>query len=483
MRVELYCQSHILGVQGGYNCNMQRNSHVSQVVLLLALGLLIAGPFLVSGWNALRQAESATDPIRAAQLYKTAAQRLFWRDDLWERAGLAAAQTNRPEEVIRLLMRAPRLSAQGWLALGQAYLQTNQPDPALQAFQSSIQIHAMPQAYAGLARIQHERGDVEAERAALENQLLLVPEDAAAQYRLGLLLTLADINAAMTHLQTASQLDPEYGPVFETLRSTLTLAELDPTEAGRLITLGRGLALVDEWALAARAFQSAADADAGQAEAWAWLGEANQHLGQAGRAALDQALALNPNSVVVRGLRGLYWKRIGDNRQALAEYQSAAALEPENPAWKASLGETYARLGDLVLALENFQRATELVPNDPTYWRILAVFSVENGVRIEDVGLPAAQKAVELAPEDPMMLDTLGWAQMASGRYYTAEQSLLSALKFSPDFAEAHLHLGMVYLQTGNRNGAYDQLRRAADLDPNGGTGQQASLLLQQNFP
>ena len=462
---------------------MQRNSHVSQVALLFALALLIVGPFLASGWNALHQAESATDPTRAAQLYETAAQRLFWREDLWEQAGLSAAQADQPEKAVDLLRRAPRLSAQGWLALGQTYLRTNQPDPALQAFQSSIQIHALPQAYAGIAHIQHERGDIEAERAALKNQLLLAPEDAAAQYRLGLLLSLLDINAAMTHLQTASQLDPEYGPVFETLRSTLTLAELDPTEAGRLVTLGRGLALVDEWALAARAFQSAVDADASQAEAWAWLGEANQHLGQDGRAALDQALSLNPNSVVVRGLRGLYWKRIGDNRQALTEYQSAAALEPENPTWKASLGETYARLGDLVLALGNFQRATELAPNDPTYWRILAVFSVENGVQIEDVGLPAAQKAVDLSPEDPVMLDTLGWAQMASGRYYTAEQTLLSALKFSPDFAEAHLHLGMVYLQTGNRNGAYDQLRRAAELDPNGGTGQQANLLLKQNFP
>ena len=159
---------------------MQRNSHVSQVVLLLALTLLIVGPFLASGWNALRQAESATEPARAAQLYETAAQRLFWRDDLWERAGLSAAQADQPEEIIRLLERAPHLSAQGWLVLGQAYLQTNQPDPALQAFQSSIQIHAMPQAYAGIAQIQHERGDIEAERAALENQLLLAPEDAAA---------------------------------------------------------------------------------------------------------------------------------------------------------------------------------------------------------------------------------------------------------------------------------------------------------------
>jgi tetratricopeptide (TPR) repeat protein len=462
---------------------MQRNSHVRAFLILLLLALVIAGPILASGYWNLREAESAADPARAAKLYETAANRLFWRDDLWERAGIAAQQAGQPAEAIRLLGRAPSLSAQGWLALGQAHLQIDQPELALSAFESSIKKFASAQAFAGVAQIQRRQGNIEAERAALENQLLLAPGDAAAQYRLGLLLSLLDINVAMTHFQLASQLDAEYAPVFETLRSTLNLAELDPTETGRLVTLGRGLGLVNEWELAIRSFQSATEADEGNAEAWAWLGEAKQHLGQDGRAELDRALTLAPNSVIVRGLRGLHWKRIGDERQAMTEYQTAAALEPDNPAWKASLGETYAHLGDLVLALSNFQRATELVPADAAYWRLLAVFCVEYGVQVESIGLPAAQEAVNLAPEDPLSLDILGWAQLSLGRYYTAEQTLLSALEFAPDFANAHLHLALVYLQTGNRNAAYDHLRHVVEVDPNGTTGHQADLILKQYFP
>jgi tetratricopeptide (TPR) repeat protein len=484
MRVELYCQSDFLGARCGYNEDMQRNSYVSRAALiLLALALVVILPILAGGFWNLRDAESSSDPARASDLFELAARRLFWRDDLWEQAGLSASEAGQPEETIRLLLQSPAPSARGWLALGQAYLQTDQPDLALQAFESSLKLNASPQAYAGIAQIQYQRGNMEAERAALQNQLLLAPEDAAAQYRLGLLLSLLDINSALTHFQLAAQLDPEYDPVFETLRSTLNLAELSPTETGRLVILGRGLGGVSEWALAARAFESAVGADAGNAEAWAWLGEAKQHLGQDGRVELDQALALNPDSVVVRGLRGLYWKRLGDDRQALTEYQSAAALEPENPAWKASLGETYARLGDLVLALSNFQRATELAPEQSTYWRLLAIFCVENGAQIDDVGLPAAQKAADLTPEDPQALDTLGWAQLALGRFYTAEQTLLSALELSPNFAAARLHLAMVYLQTGDRNAAYDQLRQVLELDPNGAAGQQADLMLKQNFP
>lgn len=462
---------------------MQRNSHVRALLILLLLALVIAGPILVSGFWSLRTAESTDNPARAMELYETAATRLFWRSDLWERAGIAAQQAGQPEQAMRLLERAPSLTAQGWLSLGQVRLQAQLPDQALTAFESSIDQHATAQAFAGIAQVRHMQGNIEAERAALENQLLLAPEDAAAQYRLGLLLSLLDINSAMTHFQLASQLDGEYAPVFETLRSTLNLAELDPTETGRLVTLGRGLGLVDEWDLARRAFESAVAADAQNAEAWAWLGEAKQHLGGDARVELDQALTLAPNSVVVRGLRGLYWKRSGDARQALSEYQQAAALEPDNPAWKASLGETYARLGDLVLALSNFQRATELAPDESAYWRLLAVFCVENGVHVEDVGLPAAQQAVDLSPEDPLALDILGWTQLSLGKFYTAEQTLFSALALAPDYASAHLHLALVYLQTGDRTAAYAHLRRVMETDPNGVSGRQAEMILKQYFP
>ena len=133
--------------------------------------------------------------------------------------------------------------------------------------------------------------------------------------------------------------------------------------------------------------------------------------------------------------------------------------------------------------MTSYERATELAPNDATYWRLLATFCVENAVHLQDVGLPAAQKAVELAPKDAQALDVLGWSQLSLGQFYTAEQTLLSALELAPDYAAARLHLAMTYLQTGKREAAYDQLRRTVELDPNGATGQQAGQILKQYFP
>jgi tetratricopeptide (TPR) repeat protein len=104
-------------------------------------------------------------------------------------------------------------------------------------------------------------------------------------------------------------------------------------------------------------------------------------------------------------------------------------------------------------------------------------------VQIEDVGLPAAQKAVDIAPDDPLALDTLGWAYLASGRYANAEQVLLDAIKRFPDHLPAHIRLALTYLAQGNRSAAQQKLMYVQSADPNGAYGDMAGQLLSQYFP
>ena len=309
------------------------------------------------------------------------------------------------------------------------------------------------------------------------------PGNAAAQYRLGLLLSVTDLDLALIHLELASQLDEEYRPAFNTMRSALVFADLKPPGSERSVLLGRALGLVGEWDLAVLAFQQAVELDAKNAQAWAWLGEGKQHIGQDGLAELDHALALDDQSVIVRGLRGLYWKRVGNDYLSLQEYVAAAAADPQNPAWAAALGESHARLGDLVTALADYRRAARLAPADPTYWRLLASFCAEYNLQIEAVGLPAAQKAADLSAGDPLNLAILGWLQLGAGQPFAAQKTLLAAVEARPEDAQAHYHLALAYLQTGNRAAAREHLEAAVRLDPQGGTGAQAAQVLKQQFP
>jgi tetratricopeptide (TPR) repeat protein len=305
-------------------------------------------------------------------------------------------------------------------------------------------------------------------------------DGASEHYRLGLLLALSDPDKALSELTSASQLEPQLDPAVQTLRTALNLASLNGSRSERFVIIGRGLGLVDEWPLAYAAFEEALKADAKNAEGWAWLGEAHQQLGspEGGSEELDQALSLNPNSSTVRGLRGLYFQRAGNFREALTEFQSAAKLEPDNPAWQVSIGEAHSKLGDLIRALASYQAATTLAPGNASYWRLLAIFCAQNNVNIKDVGIPAAQKAVILANDDATSLDILGWLLLLDARHEEAERTLMHALELDSQNASAYLHLGMLYLQKDDRVSAYDHLIKARDLG-----NAEAEVLLNQYFP
>jgi tetratricopeptide (TPR) repeat protein len=451
--------------------------------VLLAAVLL---PFAVTGYAEIDQAESAyanNDFARASELYLSAARHLPWRTDLWEQAGLAASKHDDFPNAIALLERAPRLSEEGWLALGYSYYLSGDMEAAQQAFEEGLSDAPASSLYSGLAHVHRAQKNWVAERAALQSQLQTDGSNTYAHYRLGLLLTVLDSELALTELMLAASLDPAYDPAVQTLRAALELSVTQTDPSQQMVTIGRALGLVQEWELSLSAFEAALAKDEGNAEAWAWLGEAKQQTGGDGRVELDKALMLDGQSAIVRALRGLYWNRQGKFSQSLAEYLLAAGIEPENPAWQASIGEAYVRLGDLASALTAYRKATELAPEQPAYWRLLAIVCAENNTWVEEIGLPAAQKAAELAPKDVAVLDTLGWSYLASRRYYTAEQTLLSAIVLEPDYLPAHLHLALTYLAQGDQASAFDKLVYIRDADPEGATGKFASQLLGQYFP
>ena len=97
-------------------------------------------------------------------------------------------------------------------------------------------------------------------------------------------------------------------------------------------------------------------------------------------------ICLNPNSAVVRTLRGLYFQRVGNNREALTEFKAAVVLQSNDPTLYVSIGESYSKLGEMIGALEAYQYAVSLAPEDVSYWRLLAQFCAQNNIHVNDVG-------------------------------------------------------------------------------------------------
>jgi len=77
-----------------------------------------------------------------------------------------------------------------------------------------------------------------------------------------------------------------------------------------------------------------------------------------------------------------------------------------------------------------------------------------------------AEKAVRLAPENGMVLDTYGWILFKQGRNGEAIVKLREALAALPDHPIVLYHLGAAYLAAGNDDLGRDHVVRALARAP-----------------
>ncbi len=469
---------------------MYNKTLLKNILILAGLLAVICLPPLAAGLRTAeraRAAEARGDMAAASSLYELAAIRLPWRDELWQEAGLATSAGGQAAETIRLLRQAQErgsLTTPGAAVLGEALWETGELEGALEVWLGALSASNPDPAVLGhLAAAYQALGNRAGERETLLNLISVQPQDARAHYRLGLLLAAAKPEEALPELMEAARLDPTLDPNVQTLRKALNTALQVDEPAYRLTAAGQGLGGLGEWALAEEAFAAAAKVRPDYAEAWAWLGEARQQLGQDGGAELSRASVISPDSVLVHILYGLYWQRQGQAGTALEHFLAAAALEPENPAWQAALAEAYVQAGDLPPALSASQRAAELAPQEAQYWRRLADFCVQNRYQIMETGLPAAYRALELAPGDARVLDTMGRLYQEINDPQTARKYFQRAVEIDSTLSSGHLHLGILYLQTGQYDLAKPELLQARDLSPGTPLAEQAQLLLDQYFP
>src|ERR1700722_9564141 len=76
------------------------------------------------------------------------------------------------------------------------------------------------------------------------------------------------------------------------------------------------------------------------------------------------------------------------------------------------------------------------------------------------------QSVLRTAPEDYRALDLLGVVRVLQQREAEAEELFFDAIQKKPDFAPAHAHLGLLYVQKGRAEEAIPQLREAVRMDP-----------------
>jgi Flp pilus assembly protein TadD len=71
-----------------------------------------------------------------------------------------------------------------------------------------------------------------------------------------------------------------------------------------------------------------------------------------------------------------------------------------------------------------------------------------------------AEQALKLKPDNPSVLDTMGWILVNQGQSDRGIKLLQQALSKAPDAAEIHWHLAAAYAKAGDRIRAKSELTR-----------------------
>lgn len=154
--------------------------------------------------------------------------------------------------------------------------------------------------------------------------------------------------------------------------------------------------------------------------------------------------------------------------EAYAVMERAAKRFPKNPDLLYDFALLAEKTGRVEVMEKLLREVMALAPDKHHAYNALGYSLAERNVRLEEAHA-LITKALEMAPGDPFIMDSMGWVQYRMGNLDQAEKYLRDAYALRPD-PEIAVHLGEVLFQKGQRAAAQALWREARARDPQNDT-------------
>jgi tetratricopeptide (TPR) repeat protein len=191
----------------------------------------------------------------------------------------------------------------------------------------------------------------------------------------------------------------------------------------------------------------------------------------------DEALALlatvPPSDSLISQVRDVQVRILTKEKRFNEAYAIAAAAARDG----GSMND-YSRLGDVLEAMDRhveaadaFERAAALANQQGLKSELWPLLLLQANALEEANRWPEAkaalQQALAIAPDQPLLLNFLGYAQLERGENMEAAEAMIrKASQLAPDDASITDSLGWAQFKRGKVQEAIDTLQRAAEKDP-----------------
>jgi tetratricopeptide (TPR) repeat protein len=189
--------------------------------------------------------------------------------------------------------------------------------------------------------------------------------------------------------------------------------------------------------------------------------------------AATEALLLFPGQVDLLRGAGFAYMHLYQNERAIEYLEEAARyLQEESPLDSLLLSDTFSSLallywreGEHHTSDSLYEKALTFYENDPYTLNNYAYSLADRKIELQKA-LHLAERALEIEPDNPSILDTVGWIYFNMGDLPRALERIERAVEKGGTSASIFEHLGDIYYQTGNRNKAREHWEQALNKNP-----------------
>jgi len=194
---------------------------------------------------------------------------------------------------------------------------------------------------------------------------------------------------------------------------------------------------------------------------------------------LKSLIKAHPRSVRPVMLMARALKEQRKTNQALVYYQKAVDTNPKAIEAYMEMAAAYSHAGQFDKAMHAYEAILQIDGSHGPAANDLAYLYADRNQKL-DQALSLALKAFEQMPENPAVMDTLGWAYLKKGSVLLAKMHLSEAARRSPQTPLFQYHLGVAFHASNDFSGAAKAFREAIRMGLEGKELASAQNLLQQ---